>query len=114
MLAKKTVEKYYNLQREHNLSDFVLCMQSGIFCNIIGEDAERLSTILGLKKQVNDENIAYIGFPVSALEKYVGRILLNNCNIAVYGKTQSFSNQEGMIIKAEIDKAENINGRKNS
>ncbi|NQT65881.1 MAG: hypothetical protein HQ554_06850 [FCB group bacterium] len=107
MLAQKTVEKYENLQIEHNLSDYVLCMQNGIFFNIIGEDAELLTEILGLKKQVNSENISYIGFPVNTLEKYVGRILLNKCNIAVYGKTQSFSNQEGMILKAEIKKAEN-------
>jgi DNA mismatch repair ATPase MutS len=52
--------------------------------NIIGEDAERLTVIFGLKIQVNNEKISYIGFPVRNLEKYVGRILLNNCNIAVY------------------------------
>ena len=75
MLARKTVEKYKNLQSEHNLSGFVFCMQNGIFFNIIGEDAGKLTLILGLKKQENGENVSYIGFPVSALEKYVGRIL---------------------------------------
>ena len=102
MLAKKTVEKYQTLQSEHNLSGFVFCLQNGIFFNIIGKDAERLTEILGLKIQVNSENVSYIGFPVSALEKYVGRILLNKSNIAVYGKIQNFSNQVGMILKAEI------------
>ena len=105
MLAQKTVEKYEKLQTEHNLTECVLCMQNGIFFNIIGEDAECLSEILGLKKQVNSEKVFYIGFPVNALEKYVGRILLNKRNIAVYGKTQSFSNQEGIILIAEIGKS---------
>ncbi len=103
MLAKSTVEKYHKLKAEYKLTDYVFCFQNGIFFNIIGEDAERFSEILGLKKQINEDNVAYIGFPTSALEKYVGRIILNRFNIAVFGKTQSFSNREGLVLKAKYE-----------
>lgn len=103
MLAKSTVEKYHKLKAEYKLTDYVFCFQNGIFFNIIGEDAERFSEILGLKKQINEDNVAYIGFPTSALEKYVGRMIMNEMNVAVYGKVRNFSSEEGIIVKVRIE-----------
>ena len=108
MLAKSTVEKYEKLKQELKLDSFVFCMQSGIFFNIIGKEAKDLSGTLGLKC-MEDDGISHIGFPTSALEKYLGRMIMNGMNVAVYGKVRNFSNEEGLIVRVIV---ENKNGSK--
>jgi DNA mismatch repair ATPase MutS len=103
MLANKTVERYHQLVTDNGIMDSVLCFQCGIFFYIIGKDAERLAPICGLKMLENEMDV-YIGFPASALDKYVGRIILNRYDVAVFGKLQSFSQQEGFLIKAKVER----------
>ncbi len=102
MLAKKTVEKYNKLRSDLGLDDFVFLYQIGIFYNIIGDDAEKLSSITGLKLSNND-CCYHIGFPVIALAKYVGQLLLNGYSFAVFGKKEKYSNEEGLIMKVNVE-----------
>jgi len=102
MLIKSAVEKYEKLKQELKLDSFVFCLQSGIFFNIIADDAKELSGILGLKC-TEDDGISHIGFPACALEKYLGRMIMNGKNVAVYGKVKSFSKEEGLIVRVIVE-----------
>lgn len=56
-----------------------ICLEFGIFYNILNEDAKIINEKLGLKITDLGPNIFKCGFPVSQLDKYI--ILLNKMKI---------------------------------
>lgn len=56
-----------------------ICLEFGIFYNILNEDAKIINEKLGLKITDLGPNIFKCGFPVSQLDKYI--ILLNKMEI---------------------------------
>ena len=56
-----------------------ICLEFGIFYNILNEDAKIINEKLGLKITDLDPNIFKCGFPVYQLDKYI--LLLNKMKI---------------------------------
>lgn len=56
-----------------------ICLEFGIFYNILNEDAKIINEKLGLKITDLGPSIFKCGFPISQLDKYI--ILLNNMKI---------------------------------
>lgn len=116
MLSELVVEEYRQLKKKYPQE--VLLLQVGIFYKILLEDARQLAGELGLKlitiskpEQVGcvTETIAFCGFPLSGLDKYIGKLVRRGKDVTVCNQIKI----DGKIVKWEVKEriVLNNNGR---
>ena len=77
-------EEYRAAKEKH--ADEILLIQAGIFYRIMFEDAEKVSSLLGLALRVEGDAAAplrFCGFPKSGLDKYIGKLVRSGFSVAV-------------------------------
>lgn len=83
-------EEYKTTKEKH--ADEILLIQAGIFYRIMYEDAEKVSSLLGLALRVEGDAAAplrFCGFPKSGLDKYIGKLVRSGFSVAVCHQVRS-------------------------
>ena len=82
--SERLLTQYIELKKE--APDLLLLMQVGVFMQINGPDAEKAAQLAGLKLTLAGEPghpQLWCGFPLSGLDKYVGKFLRNQVSVAI-------------------------------
>ncbi len=80
---------------QENNQERVVFVKIGTFYVATGSDAVFLNETLGLKCTCFKKKICKVGFPVCAVEKYLGKLREKNIGYAVY----AFSGSQGELIE---------------
>ena len=102
MLAKKTIDEYKVLQGQYATNGFVVVMQVGIFYKIIGykNNCEEITSKIRIKC-LSDNNYKHCGFPTSALDKYLGRLILNGYSVVVFKYDEMEKGKRKLLIQVK-------------
>lgn len=85
----KHMREYKKLKEDYPKE--ILLYQVGIFYKVMFEDAKRTADVTGLKLLVSGEAsgpVPVCGFPLSGLDKYVGKMLRNGFAVAICPQTK--------------------------
>jgi len=105
MLSKKLVARYHELKQQ--VPDCILFMQVGVFMQMLDEDAQVVSKIANIELQVTGNAkspTVKCGFPVSALDKYVGRLIRADHDVAIALQDDTKERYIREIIRAQIER----------
>jgi DNA mismatch repair protein MutS len=84
VFSPKLIARYHELKQQE--PDCILLMQVGSFLQVMGEDAQVLSQLTGLKLQIGGEvetPVVLGGFPTTGLDKYIGKLVRAGYSVAV-------------------------------
>ena len=84
VVSQKLIIRYGELKQ--SIPDCLLLMQVGAFMQVMGEDAQVLSQLTGLKLQMSGEVDAPViigGFPKSGLDAYIGKLVRQGYSVAI-------------------------------
>ena len=100
MIPKKIIEEYFELKKE--AEDGVLLMQVGLFFKIIGVDTIHLEEVLKVTEVAfNGEVLETCGFPGSALDKYIGKLVRKGLTVAIAPQIKNNSRSVNEIIRIQ-------------
>jgi len=92
----KLYTKYLQLKKEN--AEIAYAFKVGIFYIFLDEDAEFISTKLGLKLTPLNDTVLKCGFPVSKLSKYTELLTLENINFKLVDNTLSIVNNTNEYV----------------
>lgn len=92
----KLYTKYLQLKKEN--AEIAYAFKVGIFYIFLDEDAEFISTKLGLKLTHLNDTVLKCGFPISKLSKYTELLTLENINFKLVDNTLSVVNNTNEYV----------------
>lgn len=96
------LQQYVELRDAY--ADYLLLFQVGDFYEVFGEDAERVSAVLGLHlthKTSKDFSTPMAGIPLRALDSYLERLLRLGFRVAIADQVEPVAEAEG-LVKREV------------
>ena len=102
MVFSEKIYQQYNALKQESGTD-LLVMQVGIFMQVYDGDADLLNEITGVKVSLAgtpDQPIHMAGFPMSGLDKYIGKIMRAGRSIGI--ATQDVDKQRQITERLTI------------
>lgn len=103
--SQRLAARYMELESDPEAAGMVLLMQVGVFMHVMDEHARRVSGLTGLKlKMTGDVDAPHVtgGFPLSALDAYVGKLLRAGHGVAIAMQDDLKERHITEIINAEV------------
>jgi DNA mismatch repair protein MutS len=105
MISKNLITRYAELKKQ--VPNCILLMQVGIFMHAMDEDAEVVAKVNKIKRQMAGEveaPIVVCGFPQSALDKFIGRLVRAGYSVAVALQDETKQRHIKEIIRVQLEK----------
>ncbi len=104
-MSEKLITRYDELKKQ--VPDCLLLMQVGTFFQVMNEDARTASEITGLKLKMTgdiDNPVVSGGFPISGLEKYLGKFAYAGHSVAIAWQDETKERHIKEIIRVQLEK----------
>jgi DNA mismatch repair protein MutS len=108
-MSPKLITRYQELKKQ--ASDCLLLMQVGAFMKVFNDDAQVVSEITDIKLQLAGEvnaPVVHGGFPKSAIDKYVGQLVLAGYSVAIALQDETIERHIEKVIRVQIEKPNKI------
>ena len=108
-LERNEMKKFYDLilEIQNKNEGYLNLVQNGIFVQAIGRDATKIRQIFSLKPVCFKENICKCVIPVSAMEKYIRKLIYDKYAFTV-NKYDKETNKIIQLSKVEGNKMESM------